>query len=196
MSAPDPQRYRRALERIDAEHARDPEREASGEPGELLYARRMSAWLERLAPGASEPLRLAARCQHLRRWTIRRGDYPAGAAGYRKWRADEAAAHALAAKEILEAAGYEAGVIAAVQALVRKENLKRDPETQTLEDVSCLVFLESYLAGFAAKHDEPTLVRILKKTWAKMSPRGHEAALALELPAPLRALVEKALSAA
>jgi len=195
LSAPDPQRYRRALERIDAEHARDPERDAGGEPKELLYAQRMSAWLERLAPGASEPLRLAARCQHLRRWTIRRADYPAGAAGYRKWRADEAAAHALAAKEILEAAGYEAGVIGAVQALVRKENLKRDPETQTLEDVSCLVFLESTLAGFAAKHDEPTLVRILRKTWAKMSPRGHEAALALELPAPLRALVEKAVAA-
>ena len=188
-------RHQRALERIDAEHARDPERDADGSPRELAYARRMSAWLERLAPGASEALRLAARCQHLRRWAIRRGDYPAGAAGYRKWRADESAAHAVAAKEILEAVGYEPGFIASVQALIRKENLKRNPETQALEDAACLVFLESTFAEFAAKHDEPTLVRILRKTWAKMSPQGHEAALALELPAPLRRIVEKAVAA-
>ena len=196
LSVAAPDRYRRALERIDAAHAGDPERDAAGEAAELVYARRMSAWLERLAPEASEALRLAARCQHLRRWEIRRGDYPAGAAGYRKWRADEAAAHAVAAKEILEAAGYEPGVIAAVQALVKKEDLKRNAETRTLEDASCLVFLESYFGAFAAKHDEPTLVRILKKTWAKMSPQGREAALALELAKPLRALLEKAIDRA
>lgn len=190
MSADAAARLRRALERIDAEHARDPERDAGGEPKELAYARRMSAWLERLAPEASEALRLAARCQHLRRWEIPRSTYPPGAEGYRKWRRAEAAAHAALAGKLLNE--YDGVTVGRAQALIRKENLKRDAETQLLEDVSCLVFLESTFAEFAAKHDEPTLVRILRKTWAKMSPRGREAALALELPAPLRAIVEKA----
>jgi len=187
-------RLARALERIDAAHAEDPERDAAGDPKELVYARRMSAWLERLAPHASEPVRLAVRCQHLRRWEIRRADYAAGAEGYRKWRSDEALLHARTAAKILEQNGFEAQAVARVQSLIRKENLKRDPEAQLLEDVTCLVFLENYLAEFARKHDEPTLVRILRKTWTKMSAKGREAALALELPAPLRAIVEKALA--
>lgn len=187
-------RFGAAIARFDALHAEDPEQDAAGQPKELVYARRMSAWLEKLAPGAPEPLRLAVRCQHIRRWAIRRADYPEGAAGYRKWRVDEANSHAQIAKEILAGAGYDEQAIQRVQALVRKEMLKRDPEAQLLEDVSCLVFLEHYFAGFAQKHDEATLLRILRKTWAKMSPRGHDAALALALPKPLRAIVEKALS--
>lgn len=184
-------RFERAVARMDAEHAADPDKEASGQPKELLYAKRMSAWLERLAPGAPEPLRLAVRCQHIRRWAIRRSDYPPGAAGYRKWRSDEAASHAEFAGRILAETGYDAATVQRVQSLVRKEKLKQDPETQLLEDVSCLVFLENGFAEFAAKHDEATLLRVLRKTWAKMSPQGHEAALALHIPAPLRALIDK-----
>jgi hypothetical protein len=187
-------RFEQAIARFDAVHAEDPESDASGQPKELLYARRMSAWLEKLAPGASEPLRLAVRCQHIRRWAIRRSDYPEGAAGYRKWRVDEANSHALIAKEILDSSGYGEASVQRIQALVRKEKLKQDPDTQLLEDVGCLVFLEHYFADFARKHDEATLLRILRKTWAKMSPQGHQAALALELPQPLRAIVEKALA--
>ena len=183
-----------AIARVDAAHAEDPEKDASGQPKELVYARRMSAWLEKLAPGAPEALRLAVRCQHIRRWAIRRSVYPEGAAGYRKWRADEAAAHAVVAKEILEKAGYDEPAVQKVQALVRKENLKRDPDAQLLEDVSCLVFLENYFGEFAAKHNEPTLLRILRKTWPKMSARGQQAALGLNLSAPLRIIVQKALS--
>lgn len=188
------ERFAQAIARFDAAHAEDPERDAAGEPKELVYARRMSAWLEKLAPEASEPLRLAVRCQHIRRWAIRRSDYPKGAAGYRKWRIDEAAAHAVTAKEILEQAGYDAQLNQRVQSLVRKENLKRDSDAQRLEDVSCLVFLENYFGEFATKHDEPTLLRVLRMTWNKMSPKGHEAALGLNLPAPLRRIVEKAVS--
>jgi hypothetical protein len=186
-------RLQTTLARIDAAHAEDPEKDAAGEPKELAYARRMSAWLEKLEPGASELLRLATRCQHLQRWTIRRDQFPEGTRGYRDWRVAEAKSHAELAAEILRQAGYDGRSIERVKVLIRKENLKRDPEAQTLEDVSCLVFLENYFAEFAAKHDEPTLVRILRKTWMKMSAKGRDAALALELPAPLRAIVEKAL---
>jgi hypothetical protein len=187
-------RFAEAAVRFDAAHAEDPEQDASGQPAELVYAQRMSAWLAKLAPDASETLRLAARCQHIRRWAIRRGDYPEGVAGYRKWRVDEANAHALIAREILAQAGYDEATAQRVQSLVRKERLKQDPEAQLLEDVICLVFLENYFAQFAQKHDEVKLVEILRKTWRKMSPRGHEAALNLALPAPLRAIVEKALA--
>jgi Domain of unknown function (DUF4202) len=187
-------RYGDALARIDAAHAEDPARTAGGRPKELVYAERMSACLERLAPQASEALRLAARCQHIRRWEIRRADYPEGAAGYRQWRVDEAAAHARVAAEILGAAGYEPATVQRVQSLLRKERLKADPDVQLLEDVGCLVFLEHELAGFARKHEEAKLVDILRKTWRKMSPAGQQAALALPMPAAHRALVEKALA--
>ena len=183
-----------AIARIDAAHAEDPEKDASGEPRELVYARRMSTWLEKLAPEASDALRLATRCQHLRRWSIARSAYPEGKVGYLRWRKESAAAHAVVAGEVLEKAGYDAPAIAKVQALVRKENLKRDPDTQLLEDAGCLVFLEHYFGDFARKHDEAKLVDILRKTWRKMSPQGQAAALALRLPAPLEALVGKALS--
>ena len=187
-------RFASALARIDAVHAEDPARDADGRAKELAYVLRLSAWLDRLAPQASEALRLAVRCQHLRRWAIPRSSYPEGRAGYLRWRRDEALAHAALAGEILRDAGYGADEVARVQALVRKERIKQDAEAQALEDASCLVFLEHELAAFAAKHDEPRVIDILRKTWAKMSEGGRAAALALALPEPLRALLGKALA--
>ena len=187
-------RYARAIARVDAVHAGDPEKDAAGRPKELLYAQRMSAWLAKLAPDASEALRLAVRCQHLRRWAIARSDYPEGKVGYLRWRREEALAHAALAGELLAQAGYDAEAVKRVQSLVKKERIKRDPDAQLLEDTSCLVFLESEFAAFAPKHEEGKLVDILRKTWAKMSPRGREAALGLKLAAPLRAIVERAVA--
>ncbi|HEY6965999.1 MAG TPA: DUF4202 domain-containing protein, partial [Burkholderiales bacterium] len=131
-----------ALARIDAVHAEDPQRDAAGRPKELAYAQRMSAWLERLAPQASDALRLAVRCQHLRRWAIARSDYPEGKVGYLRWRKDESLAHAALAAEILAQAGCAADLVRRVQSLVKKERLKHDPEAQLLEDATCLAFLE------------------------------------------------------
>ena len=187
-------RFDEAIARFDAAHAEDPEQDGAGAPKELLYAQRMSAWLEKLAPQASESLRLATRCQHIRRWAIPRSDYPEGKVGYLRWRKEESLAHAALAGEVLEKVGYDAEAVKRVQSLIKKERIKHDPEAQLLEDTACLVFLEYEFADFAAKHDEAKLVDILRKSWGKMSPRGHEAALALRLPAPLRVLVEKALA--
>lgn len=193
----EPSRFNEAIARFDTANARDPNKETVEGiecPKELLYARRMSAWLERLAPDASEALRLAARCQHIRRWTIPRSQYPMDRPGYKQWRTELAKFHARTAGEILEEVGYDQETIRRVQGLLRKERLKLDPETQLLEDVICLVFLENYFADFARQHDEEKLVGVLRKTWRKMSPRGHEAALTLELPANARGLVERALA--
>jgi len=182
-----------ALAAIDAVHAEDPEKDADGRPRELVYAERMSAWLGRLSPQASESLRLATRCQHLRRWAIPRTSYPEGKVGYLRWRKDESLAHAALAGEILRHAGYDAQAVERVQSLVKKERIKHDPEAQALEDVTCLVFLEHELAPFAAKHPEEKVVDILRKTWPKMSATGQRAALGIEFPPALRTMIGKAL---
>jgi hypothetical protein len=190
-------RFRAAIERFDAANARDPNMTISDgtpQPKELIYARRMTDWLNRLEPSASEPVQLAARCQHLMRWSIPRSAYPMDRSGYLKWRTTLYDFHADRAAEILREVGYDDATIARVRSLVRKERIKADPQMQLLEDVICLVFLENYFAEFAADHDEEKLIRILRRTWAKMSPRGHAAALALELPVRERKLIERALA--
>ena len=145
---------------------------------------------------ASEALRLAARCQHLRRWTIPRSDFPEGVTGYKRWRNRLAQFHADAAAAVLQDVGYEEAVIARVRDLLIKKSLKRDPEVQLFEDAICLTFLENEFASFAAKHDEDKLVNIVRKTWRKMSATGHRKALELaaQLPEPQRNLIEKALA--
>lgn len=195
-------RFRAAIGRFDAANATDPrrERDAAGaeHPTELLYAQRMSEMLERFAPDASETVRLAARCQHIRRWEIPRDSYPRTPEGYKAWRTRLMDFHADAAGAILREVGYDEGTLSRVQSLLRKERLKRDAETQLLEDVIGLVFLEHYLEGFVADHpdyDEAKLADILRKTWLKMSPCGREAALTLvELPAALKPVVLRAVA--
>lgn len=101
--------------------------------------------------------------------------------------------HADRAGSILRDAGYDDETIRRVQDLVMKKGIKSDPEAQTLEDVICLVFLTWYFDEFAEKHDDDKLVKILQKTWRKMSPRGQNAALTLEMTGQTKKLLEKAL---
>lgn len=187
-------RFREAIRRFDAANAEDPNREVVDgvpQPKELVYADRMTAALRRFAPNAPETVQLAARCQHIRRWTIPRGNYLDGRTGYRQWRTDLAHFHARTATEILRDVGYGQSTIARVQALVRKDRLKADPDVQLLEDVICHVFLTHYLGDFAAKHDEPKVLDILKKTWRKMSEDGRAAVPFLQLPGSVRSLVDR-----
>lgn len=113
--------------------------------------------------------------------------------GYHAWRTALKSRQATQVEEICVAAGCGREVAARVGALMRKEDLRRDEETQVLEDVACLVFLDDQLEGFEGGHDEDKVVGILRKTWVKMSERGRE--LALEIPMGERAkeLVGKAL---
>jgi len=189
-------RLEQAIAAIDALNAQDPRPDPyeAGQAFELAYSQRMTRWLDRLESEASEALHLAARAQHVARWRIPREDYPMDRANYKRWRTDLAEMHADTTTEILRDAGYGDETIERVGSLLKKKNLKTDPECQTLEDVSCLVFLEYYFADFAAQHDEAKLIRILQRTWAKMSDRGHQAALQLPLPPALGELVSKALA--
>jgi hypothetical protein len=182
---------------IDAANALDPNKiEVDGQPlpAELAYGRRMSETLARLAPHASEHLRIAARGQHIERWTSPRASYPAGRVGYLKWRKDLQGSHARRIGEIMMAAGYDAGDVERVGALVRKERLKSDTDAQMIEDVACVVFLEHYLGDFLAKTDEEKLAGILAKTWNKMSPLGRDEARKLELPSAVPLLLEQGLA--
>jgi hypothetical protein len=194
----DAERFNRAVRRFDAANAEDPHREVVDGVSyakELLYAQRMTTWLERFAPDASEALRLAARCQHIRRWMIPRSRYPMDRRGYLQWRTALARFHAETAAEILREVGYEEAIIRRVQSLVRKEGLKRDAEVQCLEDVICLVFLESYCADFARQHEAAKALGIMRKTLDKMSPRGREVARGLDLPQEVQRLIDAALTA-
>jgi hypothetical protein len=194
----DAERFTKAIQCFDAAHAEDPQKEVVdgvSYPKELLYAQRMTAWLGRFAPDASEALRLAARCQHIRRWMIPRQDYPMDRRGYLQWRTALAKFHAESAGEILRQVGYEEVLVGRVQSLLRKEGLKRDPEVQCLEDVICLVFLESYCADFARQHDVAKMLPIIRRTWDKMSPRGQEVARTLNLSPVVHQLLEAALTA-
>ena len=189
------ERFREAVARFDRANAEDPNVETAdgaSHPKELLYAQRMSDALERFAPEASEIVRLAVRCQHIRRWTVPRDSFPEGRDGYRRWRADLGRFHAETAGGILREIGYPDDTVARIQALLRKERLKADSEVQLLEDVACLVFLSCYLAPFAARHDDEKVVGILRKTWRKMSDQGRTAALDLVLAPEIRALLDRA----
>ena len=199
VPAPPPtrDRFAAAMSAFDRANSADPSmEEIDGEhrPKAVLYGHRMSDWLARLYPEASEALRLAARCQHIERWTVPRRDYPAGRVGYLTWRRDLKAFHAERAAEILEDLGLSSTTIARVGSLLRKERLKQDAESQALEDVACLVFLAHEFKDFASGHPPGKVVEILRKTWRKMSDRGRAAALALPLDPDSKALVAAALA--
>ncbi|MFN3408393.1 MAG: DUF4202 domain-containing protein [Limisphaerales bacterium] len=193
----DPQRFAAALARFDAANAADPRRvvlDGVETPYELAYARWLTDWVLRLAPAASEPLRLAARCQHLRRWEIPRTDYPATRAGYLQWRQRLKEFHADQATTILREVGYDAATIERVRALNLKRQLATDPETQILEDALCLVFLEHQFAELTGKASREKMIGALQKCWGKMSAAGRAAALKLPLPTELAALLRDALA--
>jgi hypothetical protein len=185
------------MRRFDEENGRDPNRETAegvSHPRELLYARRLTDWVLRLAPEASEALRLAARCQHICRWMIPRADYPMTRAGYLRWRNDLKEFHARKAGEILREVGYDETMTRKLQELNLKKNFPNDPESRILEDALCLVFLEFQFAELAAKTAEDKIINAVQKTWKKMTPTARERALALPLGAREKELVGRALA--
>ncbi|KAL1620424.1 hypothetical protein SLS54_006211 [Diplodia seriata] len=197
MSTP----YEKALAAIDAAHALDPKKVtpadggSEGVPYELHYANKMTAYLDKHTPATSEPLRLAVRAQHLRRWEVPRDSYPMTKLGYHSWRNALKKRQAEIAKNICAEAGYGEADAERVAALVRKEGLNRsdDAEVQVLEDVACLVFLDDQFEEFETHYDEEKIITILRKTWGKMGERGHELALQIPMAGRPLELVKKAL---
>ncbi|HET8802501.1 MAG TPA: DUF4202 domain-containing protein [Marinobacter sp.] len=187
---------------IDEANRADPNRErVNGEslPKEVAYSRYMTRWLFELEPTPSERLQIACRAQHIERWTLPRADYPEGRKAYYQWRQACGRMHGRRAAEIMVACGYPVEECQRVETILTKRELRQDADTQLLEDVACMVFLERYFADFyeeKADYDREKWLRIVRRTWGKMSPRGHEAALKLAegMPAHLLQLLQEALA--
>ncbi|WP_424003874.1 DUF4202 domain-containing protein [Maribacter sp. IgM3_T14_3] len=187
-----------AFQKFDAANTQDPNTEifeGTTYPKEVLYGIRMTERLNKFDENASEALRLTARCQHICRWEIPRESYEMNREGYLRWRQELKKFHANKASSILEHVGYDDETIANVKFILEKKQLKKNEETQTLEDVICLVFLEFYFEPFAHKHPEDKTIDILQKTWKKMSTKGQDAALKLPLSKFSLDLISKALQA-
>ncbi|MGL5112765.1 MAG: DUF4202 domain-containing protein [Flavobacterium sp.] len=189
-------RFQNAMQRIDAANAKDPNAEMVADTvvaKELLYSNRMLARLMDFAPNASEELQIAAKAQHICRWEIARNSYPMDRVGYLRWRESLKKYHASKTTSILKEVGYENAFIDRVCFLIEKKSLKKDAETQLLEDVICLVFLEYYLEDFVQKHDTEKLKNIIVKTWNKMSENGQQTALTLSFSPSNLQLIKEAL---
>lgn len=188
------EKFQSAIRRFDAENALDPNRE-DGRPRELVYAERLTGWVLKLCPDASEPLRLAARCQHICRWQSPRENYPMTRAGYLKWRADLKQFHAGKSGTILRETGYDNDTIRRVQDLNLKKNFPAEAECRVLEDALCLVFLEFQFAALAARSDDEKMINAVRKSWAKMTEAARAEALKLNYGEREKRLIERALTA-
>ena len=194
-------RYLSAISAFDRANEEDPNKEThDGKeyPKELLYAIRMGEMQERYAPEASEAVKLAVRAQHIQRWKIPRSEFPMDRQGYLQWRTKLYKFHGQTAANLMLEAGYDNEMAERVMNIVSKKGLKVNAETQLMEDVTDLVFIEHYMAEFASKHpeySEEKWIQIIRKTWQKMSPRAHEFALAgkIKLPEALVPLILKAV---
>jgi hypothetical protein len=190
--------YERARVLIDAAHSADPARAPDGRAAELAYADHVEGWVARMVPDAGPVLLLAARCQHLERWSVPRASFPMDRPGYLAWRKSLYVKQAERARQLLAEAGVPPEEAADAATWVSKSGLRTNPGTQALEDAAVLVFLQSEIQAFAAQHAEyprEKFVDILRKTWRKMSPRAQELALGLELPASIAGLVRDATGA-
>ena len=188
--------FHAATELIDAENAQDPNSEiyqSKTYPKELLYSNRMFEKLMQFKPDASEAVQIASKAQHICRWKIARDSYPMDRVGYLKWREDLKKFHSKTTAALLEKVGYNADFIARVSFLIEKKLLKKDEETQLLEDVICLVFLDYYLDPFVHKHDREKMKNIILKTWNKMSDKGHAEALKIKYSDANLELIKEAL---
>ncbi len=201
-SSPDSTRFDKALALFDAANAADPNLEDAGgqlRPKELLYAERMSEMLNRFDSTANEAVQLAVRAQHIKRWTVPRNTYPMTPIGYKQWRTGLYKFHAETAGALMREAGYDDDLIEQVERIVAKKGIKVNDDTQLLEDIASLVFIEHYLSTFAALHpeyDEAKWCDIIKKTWQKMSAQARDFTLkgGINLPPDLTPLIVKAIS--
>ena len=196
------QAFEQVVEMMDAANSEDPNIETvDGKewPKELLYSHRMGDMLARYKPEADQVIQLGIRGQHMLRWKSPRDAYPMDRKGYHQWRTQLYTFHANSVAELMEKAGYDEASLERVRLAVGKKGIKTNADTQLLEDVAGLVFIEHYMLAFAEKHPEYTeekWIDIIRKTWRKMSEDAHSFALSgdLVLPEPLIPLIQKSVS--
>jgi len=194
--------FEQAISLIDAANSEDPNKEIlDGKewPKEGLYSARMSDMIARFKPDADDVLKIACHGQHMLRWQSARSDYPAGKQGYHQWRSELYTFHANHVAERMSQSGYDENAIERIKNAVGKKSIKRNPDSQLVEDIAGLVFIEHYMLAFAEKHpeySEEKWIGIILKTWKKMSDEAHQFVLAgkVALPEALKPLIIKAIS--
>lgn len=188
--------YEQAVAAIDAANAEDPTVvHVRGEdvPLALVHGRLAAMWIPHLAEAPDDPLLLAARAHHLRRWEVPRASYPEGRPGYLRWRRDQKARHAHDVAALLRNAGYDDAAVERTQRLIRREGLGADPDAQAVEDAACLTFLETQLSALIPRFERGHYLEVIRKTARKMSPQGLALVAEVPLDAAARALLAEAL---
>ena len=204
MSTSSSQMIDKALELYDAANSKDPNLEI--EDGkevakELLYSHRMLDMLNRFLPDADDVAKLSVAAQHIERWKSPRSDYPMDRKGYHLWRTNLYKFHAETASKILEEVGFDEATIERVKLAIGKKNLKKNQDTQILEDIAALTFMEHYMMAMYLnypQYDEEKWIDIIIRTWKKMSPQAHDFALSgnVKLPPDLVPVIQKAIAKA
>ncbi|NQY10473.1 MAG: DUF4202 domain-containing protein [Flavobacteriales bacterium] len=185
------------IKAFDAANSKDPKTiEINGKyiPFELAFSDRLTMWIGRLTQSPSDALLLAARCQHIERWTKPRDSYPTGKTGYLNWRSDLKIYHAERSTEILKSLDFESDLIEQVSIINQKKAIKLNEDAQLMEDALCLEFLDFQLERFSKKYDDDKLITILKKSWKKMSENGRNLALQISYSDNVLALIKIAIS--
>jgi hypothetical protein len=200
------QMFDKAITLMDAANNEDPNKETDSTgkevPKELLYSHRMLDMIQRYLPDADDVAKLSVAAQHIQRWKSPRSDYPMNRKGYHLWRTRLYTFHADIAGKLLEEVGYDEAFIGRVTQAISKKNLRTNPDTQILEDVAALTFLEHYMMAFYQKfdtqYDEDKWIDIILRTWKKMSEKAQNFALTgnIQLPEELVPLIQKALAKA
>ena len=196
--------FSKAMELINTANQQDPNNDiedGKDVPKELLYTQRMIDMIGRYKPDADEVNILSVAGQHIERWKSPRSDYPMDRKGYHQWRTNLYTFHADTTAKLLTEAGYDEEFIARVKMAIGKQKLRSNPDTQILEDVAALTFIEHYMMRMYEnfpQYDEEKWIDIIIKTWKKMSPQAHDYALSgeLKLPEALVPVIQKALAKA
>ena len=193
-----PDQLTQLLERIDQLNREDPNTEqidGTRVPRELAYAQRLSDWVDRLRPDASEALRIAARGQHVQRWTIPRDRYALTRQGYLRWREVLKTFHAETVARLMHGIGFPDATIHRVREIMGKRRLPDDPESQTLEDALCLIFFETQLTELKPKAPDEKLQEVVRKVLKRMSAQGRTELSKLTLDTDTRAYIAAATKA-
>jgi len=204
MSSSNQQMLEKALALYDAANSKDINVEVEDRenvPKELLYSKRMLDMLSRFIPDSDDVAKLSVAAQHIERWKSPRSDYPMNRKGYHLWRTNLYKFHADTAATHLEEAGYDEETIERVKLAIGKKDLKTNADTQVVEDIAALTFIDHYMTAMYEKfteYDEDKWIDIIIRTWKKMSPTAHDFALSgsVKLPEGLVPVIQKALAKA
>jgi hypothetical protein len=186
--------YHKATLELEKVHGMDTTREiynGNQYPSESLYSHRMLQMLEKVNAEASNILKLAAQCQHLKRWNIPRGEYPYNRRGYHEWRRVVMEYQLKEMEEILSKVGISNEDILLVTDALRNQGDKSNSNAQIITDTACLVFIKWYMEPFATKHQSEKVTDIMKKTMRKMSETGLQLISRLNLPTTASQILER-----